>query len=182
MSCLEISAWSSVLLGQTCSGTWATLGISACSWWCWNVLKAGIHHFPLRATSQFYVSVLSSGFFDLGPFYPVYAHLFCHLKCIFSSLLFTAFRFCRMLSFLIQITAKPCKIHNLSCMYIKIFSPVLSFLLTHFSNSSMSVWHRYARTSNTVPPVLCAAGSSPPQKIMLLPLCVAPKSYSSVPI
>lgn len=31
VSCLEVSAWSDVLLGQTCSGTRVNLGISACS-------------------------------------------------------------------------------------------------------------------------------------------------------
>lgn len=132
MSCLERSAWSSVLLGQTCSGTWVTLGISACSWWCWNVPMADIH--PLELFHNYMSLSCPQFFLDyvlLDPFYPAYTHLFCHLKCISSSLLFTAFRFCRMLSFLTQITAKPYKIHNLSCIYI----------YKYFLHSFLFYWH-----------------------------------------
>lgn len=161
---------------------WASLHIpddaEICSWQAFTASPLELlHNYMYLSCPQFFLGCVL-----LDPFYPGYPHLFCHLKCISSSLLFTAFRFCRMLSFLTHITAKPYKIHNLSCIYIKVFSPVLSFLLTHFSNSSTSVWHWYARTSNTVPPVLCTAGSSPPQKIMALPLCVAPKSYTSAQI
>lgn len=64
----------------------------------------------------------------LDPFYPVYTHLFCHLKCILTPCFLLPSGFCRMLFFLTQITTKPYKIHNLSCTYIKniLSSPLFS--------------------------------------------------------